>query len=168
MKIVLQGSENLKRMLDEFPDGGFKKPVTNAFRKAAEPVRKAMISSLPSNLSQMKRIVKAKPGKKGKNPSMAVGFFFNEGLFRNKKGKHFDAYTILFWHNYGTLDWRANRFYNFRTPVRRKTKAGTMAGIRPGLFAEKGWDKSKGTAQRTFEESADFEMTKFLNDRALK
>jgi hypothetical protein len=165
--IALQGSENLRNIFKDFPEKAYRRPVIKAFRKAAEPVKKAMSNSLPSNLKNLNKVIKIKPGK-GKSMTLAVGFFANEGIYRNSKGQKWDPYQLALWHNYGTLDWRANRFYSFKTPVRRKIKSGSMAGIRPLLFVERGWQKSKGEAQRIFEDTADKEIVSFFEKEAAK
>jgi hypothetical protein len=167
---TLEGTENLKEIFKEFPEGGYRTPLNAAFKDAADPVKKAMIQNLPSNLKALKRIVKFKVSRKSKGePSLAVGFFNRQGLtFRNKRGVNWDPYTIAFWHNYGTLDWRANMFHQFKSPVRRRTKTGSMQGLKPLLFVERGWDQSKGRAQKIFEEMIDRYIMKFFEKHANK
>jgi hypothetical protein len=170
----IEGLENLNRMMNEFPEKGYKKPVMAAFRKAAVPVRKAMVSELPENLKSLKAAMKSSASK-GKEPRLLVGVFAGAGLYRNSKGKEWDPYQIALWHNYGTLANRANRFHKFKKPPRtKKPKSGwttgqaMAAGLRAGLFVERAWEKSKREAQSIFEKVAEKEIDKFFETNALK
>jgi hypothetical protein len=162
---TVEGMENLQRIFREFPENGYRKPVIAAFRKAAEPVKRAMIANLPGNLKSLRKAIKIKPGK-GKSMTLAVGIYARQGVFRNSRGQDWDPYQIAYWHNYGTL---ANRYsqHSFVTP-RRKTTARFKGGIKPLLFVEKAWEESKGQAQKEFEKKADEEITKFLEKNAYK
>lgn len=158
--VTIDGMDNLQRIIRDFPEYGYKKPVMAGFRKAAVPVKAAMISWLPSTLKNLRKAMKASPGK-GKDPSMLVGVFAKQGTFRNSRGKTYDPYFIALWHNYGTLNMRANRFHRFKRQV-RKTKTPGAAGINAKLFAERGWEKSKHQAQVAFEAGVEKEIIKFL------
>ncbi len=162
---TLLGAENLQRIFREFPEKGYRKPVIAAFRKAAEPVKKAMISRLPGNLKALRRAIKIKPGK-GKSMTLAVGIFARQGVFRNSRGQDWDPYQIAYWHNYGTLA-RRDSDHSFVTPRRKKT-ASYQGGIRPLRFVEAAWEESKGPAQQQFEKKVDEEITKFLQENAYK
>ena len=165
---TLTGTENLKEIFRQFPEGGYRAPLNAAFRKAADPVKRAMISNLPSNLKALKRIVKAKTSRASKGePSLAVGFFNRQNLvFRNSRGINWDPYTIAYWHNYGTM---ARRYsgHSFITPRKSKTSR-REGGVRPLLFAEKGWEQSQSQAQKIFEEEVDREICKFYQKYAAK
>jgi hypothetical protein len=170
VSVSFQGTENLKRIFKDFPEGGYRKPLNAAFVKASVPVKSAMINGLPSSISSVSKVIKAKSSRKGKGePSLAVGVFSSGGkIFRNSKGINWNPWVIANWLNYGTLDWRAERFHAFKTPVRRKTRSDRMVGIKPRLFIERAWEASKGQAQKIFEEEADKEIMKFLNAQASK
>ena len=162
---TLLGAENIQRIFKEFPEYGYRRPVIAGFRKAAEPVKKAMIANLPSFIKPIRKAVKVKPGK-GKSMTLSVGVFSGQGVFRNRRGQDWDPYQIAYWHNYGTL---ANRDtgHSFKTP-RRRTTARYRGGIRPLRFIEKAWEQSKAQAQNEFEKKVDEDITKFLEKNAYK
>jgi len=162
---TLTGTENLKRMFSQFPERGYRKPVIAAFRKAADPVKKAMISNLPANLKVLKKAVKIKPGK-GKSLTLAVGFYANQGVYRNSRGQQWDPYQLAYWHNYGTLSRRTSG-HTFVKP-RGKLSAHKKGGITPGLFVERAWNEASGQAQKIFETTLDTEVTKFFEKEAAK
>jgi hypothetical protein len=172
--LSVEGLDNLKRMMSEFPEKGYKKPVMAAFRKAAVPVKRAMVNELPDNLKVLKRAIKVSASK-GREPQLLVGVFAGTGLYRNSRGIGWDPYQIALWHNYGTLANRANRFHNFKKAVRTKRpKQGwepgqAMAGgLRAKLFIERAWEKSRREAQAVFERVAENEIDKFFETNALK
>jgi hypothetical protein len=162
---TIEGMENLQTILREFPEKGYRKPIIAAFRKAAEPVKKAMIANLPPNLKALKKALKVKPGK-GKSMTLAVGIYANQGVFRNSRGQDWDPYQIAYWHNYGTL---ANRDKSHSFVCGRKKKtAGYNGGIRPLRFMERAWEQSKDQAQKEFEKKTEEEIDKFLQANAYK
>jgi hypothetical protein len=162
---TLTGTDNLLKIFREYPEMGYRKPVIAGFRQAAIPVKKAMISNLPSALSPLKKIIKIKPGR-GKSMTLAVGAYGRQGMYRNSKGQMWDPWQILYWHNYGTLSRRAAS-HTFITP-RKKVSMNRSGGIAPGLFFEKAWEQSQGEAQKKFEETVDKEVMKFLEKNAAK
>jgi hypothetical protein len=161
----LDGYENIVTIFRETPEDGFRKPVIAAFRKAAVPVKNAMISNLPGNLKPLKKALKIQPGK-GKSMTLAVGFFGRQWKYSNRKGQLWDPYMLLYWHNYGTMDNRSPE-HNFQYN-RRKASINKTGGIRAGLFVEKAIDESILEAQKTFETSFEIEHKKFLEARAAK
>jgi hypothetical protein len=162
---TLTGTENLKRIFQEFPEGGYRKPVMASFRKAAKPVAEAMANSLPSNIKGLKKIIKITTAK-GKSLFLSVGFKGGISTYRNSRGQDWDPWQLVYWFNYGTL---ANRLvsHQFKTP-RRKASASRSGGIRPGRFVEEAWENSKGKAQKIFEVEVDKEITKFFEKHAAK
>lgn len=164
---TLEGSENLERIFREFPENGFKKPFRVGLRKAIQPVKRAMIANIPSELNGLKRAIKGVVYK-GDVPEAAVGVFSRGIVYRNRRGVDWNPWQLALWHNYGTLDWRANIFHHFTTPLRRRTRSESMVGIRPKLFIERGWEASKGQAQKILETTVDQEITKFFEKNALK
>jgi len=163
--VEITGVENLRKIFEQFPEFGYRKPVMAGFRKAAKPVAAAMASNLPSNLKVLKRIIKIKPGK-GKSLTLSVGFTGGTMTYRNSRGQTWDPYQLAYWFNYGTY---ANRLssHQFKTP-RRKISAMRKGGLTPGLFAEKAWEESQGKAQSEFEKEADLQIVKFFEKHALK
>ena len=164
----IDGMANLQKIIKDMPEHGMRKPVRTAFRKSGEVVKRAMANSLPSNMKQIRKVIKIKEDKV-KSAGLTVGFYANTGIFRNSRGKQTDPYFVLYWQNYGTL---ANRntdtgLQRFKTPRRKKT-ASWKGGIKPGLYVEKAWEGSKGEAQQVFEKTYEQEITKFLEREAYK
>lgn len=164
-RFTLTGTENLKQIFRQFPEGGYRKPIIAGFRKAAKPVADAFAAALPSDLRKLKKIIKIKPGK-GKSMTLSVGFTGGISTYRNSRGQDWDPWQLVYWFNYGTL---ANRLasHQFKTP-RRKVSAARSGGIRPRQFVEAAWENSKDEAQRTFETEVDKEIIKFMERLAAK
>jgi hypothetical protein len=162
---TLKGTDNLIKIFREYPERGYRKPVMAGFRKAAEPVRKAMISAVPSVIDPTKKAIKIKAAKGGAL-FLAVGAFSKQGLYRNRRGQMWDPYQLLYWFNYGTL---SNRFSGHNFVKARKTgSAKWRGGIMPGLFMENAWEQTQGEAQKIFEDTADREAIKFMESEAAK
>jgi hypothetical protein len=161
---TIQGIDNLKRIFADFPEKAYRKPVIAGFRKAAEPVKKAMAETLPSNLKSLRKAIKIRPGK-GRSLTLAVGFYANQGIYRNTRGQQWDPYQLVYWHNYGTLSKRASS-HTFKMPVRKKS-AGRN-GITPGLFVERAWEQAEPQVQKIFESTLETEITKFFEKEAAK
>jgi len=159
----IKGLENLKVIMQEMPENGFRKPVMAAFRKAARPIATAMGRNLPRSISAARRIIKIKPGK---GTSLAVGFF--PGLMKliNRRGKQIEPFLVVNWMNYGTL---ANRLstHHFSAP-RRRVSANWKGGIRPGQFVEGAVEQALPEAQRVFEKEFEAQLVKFLEKNAAK
>jgi hypothetical protein len=160
---VIKGADRFMEILKEYPEMGYKRPVMIGFRKAALPVKKAMISNLPSYIKDLKKYIKIKQGK-GKSLTMSVGSFGRQTVYQNSKGQEWDPYQLFYWHNYGTLARRDPG--HFFQNSRRKTSRGWKGGITPRLFFEKAWEQSKAEAQKAFEKSVDEQVTKWLNNKA--
>lgn len=171
VNVTFEGFENLKTIFEQFPERGYRIPVNRAFVKAAAPVKQAMISNLPSNLSAIRKAIKAKSSRASKGePSLAVGVYSSGGLtYVNRRGVAWNPWVIAYWHNYGTMDWRTtlSRLHVFKTPRKTKT-ANWSGGIKPGFFIERAWEQSKDEAQKVFEEVADQEILKFFEKEALR
>ena len=159
------GTENLKRIFKEFPEGGYRKPIITAFRKAAAPVKKAMKDNLPSAIKGAAKAIKAVPYK-GDTPELGVGVFRKGILYQNRRGKTWNPWQLIYWHNYGTLANRSSQhtFLNVRT----KKSAHFKGGIKAGLFIERAWEQSKGRAQKIFDETAEKEIDKFFKKYAAR
>ena len=164
-KVTFTGTENLKKIFREFPEGGYRKPIMAAFRKAAIPVQKAMKSNLPANLKGAAKTIRAVPYK-GKDPGLGVGVFSKGSLYQNRRGQNWNPWMLIYWHNYGTLANRDSQ-HSFSNP-RRSPSSGWRGGIKAGRFIDKAWESSKGQAQRVFEENVEKEINKFFEKNALK
>lgn len=161
----IEGMENLRRIMEDYPEKGYRRPVMAGFRKASTVVRKAMVASLPTSLKSLRKAIKGVAGKT-KEPSYLTGIFANKGIFRNRRGKEWDPYQIGYWVNYGTL---ANRFSGHQFKTRRKKgTAAWKGGITPRLFMERAWLQIRGQSQKVFEETVDQEAVKFLEKNAYK
>jgi len=160
---TLSGTENLTRIFGDFPEEGYRKPMIRAFRKAAVPVRKAMISNLPSELKGLSKVFAIRTYK-GSEPEVGIGVFRGEKTFVNSRGIGWNPWQIIYWFNYGTL---ANRLagHSFSRPRGKKT-ATWKGGIKPTQFVEQGVEQGLPSAQRIFDQEFDKEMTKFFTDRA--
>ena len=165
IRFKLDGYDNIITIFRETPEDGHRKPVIAAFRKAAEPVKKAMIANLPADLTPLKKVIDIKAGK-GKSMTLAVGAYGRKMMYRNSRGVIWDPYMLLYWHNYGTLANR-NDEHSFQKP-RRKPSLNWKGGIKAGLFFERAIDQSLPEAQRTFESSYEVSHQKFLEQRAAK
>lgn len=161
----LDGYDNIVNIMRKMPEDGYRKPVIAAFRKAAAPVRDAMVKNLPSNLKKLKKVIKIKPGK-GKSITLAVGAFANQGMYRNRRGQNWDPYMLLYWHNYGTLQGRDPN-HSFKYKIRR-TSAKKTGGLRAGLFFERAVETSMPQAEKIFEKAYAEEHEKFLMREAAR
>lgn len=164
-RVTFTGTENLRRIFREFPEGGYRKPVMAAFRKAAVPVQKAMKNNLPAKLKGAARSIRIVPYK-GKDPELGVGVFRKGMMYQNRRGQNWNPWMLIYWHNYGTLANRDSQ-HSFSNP-RRNPSAGWKGGIKPGRFIDKAWESSKGQAQQVFEENAEKEIDKFFKERAAR
>lgn len=162
MSFNIEGTENLKEIFKGFPEKAYRRPVIAGFKKAALPVKRAMVAALPSNLKPLKKIVLIKPGR---GLALNVGFYFGKGKYKNKRGQSWDPYQLAYWHNYGTLKSRSAT-HTFRYPIRKKSQ--NRLGVAPGLFVERAWENSKNEVQKIFEDTLDKEITKFFEKEALK
>lgn len=164
-ELTIEGYENMMNILKGYPENGYRKPITAAFRKAATPVKDAMVRNLPSYLKRMKKIIKIKPGK-GKTPSLTVGAFGRQGVYMNSRGQRWDPYMLLYWHNYGTLQERAPG-HRFKKAISRKSTR-KKGGLKAGLFFEKAVEESLPKAADIFEKSFEEELEKWLEKEAAK
>jgi hypothetical protein len=160
---TVDGFDNIVTIMREMPEDGYRKPVIQGFKKAALPVKRAMIASLPSGVRSLKSIIKAKPGK-GKSMTLAVGAYGRQGMYVNRRGQHWDPYMLLYWHNYGTLSMR-DPGHHFIYP-RKKPSLNWKGGIRPKNFIDRAWESSRSEALRVFESEYEKAHLDFLRVRA--
>ena len=162
---TVDGFDNIIKMWKDMPEDGYRKPVIAAFKKAALPVKRAMIAGLPSSIKATKAAIKIKPGR-GKSMTLAVGAFGRTGMYRNSRGVTWDPYQIIYWQNYGTLSNRAPEHQFLH--ARRKPSLNWRGGIRAGLFMEKAWNSTERDAEKIFETEYEKEYIKYLEARAKK
>jgi hypothetical protein len=103
---------------------------------------------VPSNIKGVKAALSVAIIGKEETPTVIAGFFRKKRYFSNKSGikrkadlrskgdKKFDAATIAYWFNYGTMANRSGA-HAFRTPRKGPRKAA-KGGIKPLLFFQKG------------------------------
>lgn len=163
--MTLEGEKEVIKIFKDLEVKGYQKPVKAAFKKAAQPVKKAMASTLPSNLKGVKKILQIKAGR-GKSLTAAVGFYGNKGVYINSRGKAWNPYMLVYWQNYGTLANRDGQ-HKFLRPRTNKS-AHKKGGIRPLRFVERAWELSQQQANKTFEKAWQEEYEKFLKQTAKK
>lgn len=147
IKYTLIGSNHILKVFKEFPEEGYRKPIMAGFKKAAIPVKKAIVSAIPARIKSIKVAVKSKPSRKGLIYN--IGFYSKAGVYVNSRGKKWDPFQLAYWFNYGTY---ANRSpgHNF-VKARRRETADRKGGITPDLFIEKGWENSSSAARNELE-----------------
>lgn len=155
----IRGDEELQEIFEKMPARYAKKPVTATFRKGANEYNRALKANIPSSMSSLKKLVKVKVAKRG--ITVIAGAFANVGTVTTRRGKEFDAFFLLYWSNYGTLQNR-HAAHRFDRP-RKRISAAWKGGIRPQLFAERAWETSKDRAMDTINNEIESETLKFLN-----
>lgn len=147
IKYTLVGSDHILKVFREFPQEGYRKPVMMGFKKAAVPVRKAIVQAIPSRIKAVKAAVKVKPSRRGL--ILNVGVYAKNGMYVNSRGKKWDPFQLAYWFNYGTYENRAPN-HEFVRPRNRKT-ADRKGGIKPDLYVEKAWNNSSARAKEELE-----------------
>jgi hypothetical protein len=147
VKYTLDGDGRMIEVFRKFADEGFYKPVKAGFRKAAVPVRKAMIANIPGAISPIKKAVIIKQSRRALVTT--VGVYAKQGVYVNRRGQHWDPWTLAYWFEYGTY---ANRspLWHFLNPRRGRTR-NRPGGIKPDFFIERGWESSKDQAASELE-----------------
>jgi hypothetical protein len=163
-KFTLDGAGRMVQIFKEFPQEGFYKPVREGFKKAALPVKKAMISKLPSEIKAVKKAIIIKQSRRSLVTN--VGVYAKQGVYVNRRGERWDPWTLAYWFNYGTY---ANRspLHSFQSPRRGRSR-NKPGGIRPEFFIEDAWEASKDMAAAELEKYwADY-LVKLCNKYNIK
>ena len=144
---TLVGAQETIKMFREFPEEGYRKAIAAGFKKAAIPVKKAIIAKIPGRIKKIKAAVKIKQSRRGL--VLDVGFWASAGMYRNSRGKDWDPYQLAYWFNYGTY---ANRLtsHRFVKPRLRETR-DKRGGIMPDEFVERAIEYSLPIATETLQ-----------------
>ena len=161
---IMEGVEQFRQVLAEFPEKTYRKPISKAMKAAAVPVRTDMANSLPSSIRKTKKILKVKASRQGL--VVTTGFTGGLGMYENRRGQLFDPYQLVYWFAYGTL---ANRLssHSFKNPRKRKSAAWS-GGVMPSNFVEASWERSQKAAEKVFEETFQKEIQKMVDSYGVK
>jgi hypothetical protein len=148
LTLEIQGADKLAKMFKDLPDKFSTKVLLKTLRKGGSIVNAEIKKHIPANIKGIAASLDMSKIETDESPAIIAGFFRSRKYFSNKTGKRrkadlrqkgdnkFDAATIAYWFNYGTL---ANRtsVYRFRTPRKART-ASRRGGIEAQLFFQKG------------------------------
>jgi hypothetical protein len=144
VEIEFAGVDELMEILQKLPLKFAKKPLVATLKKGTNEFNKALRKNTPSNLSELKKIIKTRAGK-GNQISVKAGFFHGLATVTTRSGQEWDPYYLLYWSNYGTLK---NRHSGHSFDRGRKAISSNWnGGIRPKLFVESSWAQSQTRAQ---------------------
>lgn len=163
-RFIMEGVEQFRQVLAEFPEKAYRKPISKAMKAAAVPVRTEMSNSLPSSIRKAKKILKVKASKRGL--VVTTGFTGGLGMYENHRGQLFDPYQLVYWFNYGTLASRLSS-HSFKNPRKRKSAAWS-GGIIPSGFVESAWERSQKSAEKIFEDTFQKEIQKMVDEYEVK
>lgn len=157
LQIEVQDKE-LTQFFAGLPNRMAKKPMVTTMRKGAALVNKEIRNSMPGNLKKFKSILGAKTARSA-TPVLAVGFFGRKVQFINRRGQKWDAWQLVYWHNYGTM---ANRDASHKfVSSRRQKSANKRGGIRPLRFFDKAVNRALPQAERKIMDEFGNEIDKF-------
>lgn len=139
IRVESQGIDELKEIFDKLPTKVAKRPLQSTLRRAAKPLEQEVKNTLPVRLKDMGQAVTTKnmrsfagvkTGVYTKRVAVTLG---SEG-----KEKQWDAYYLLYWHNYGTLS-RRDPSHTFQKKVNIR-KSHLSPGIHPRRFIQKAYE----------------------------
>jgi hypothetical protein len=148
VKLEIEGADKLGQMFHDLPERFSKKVLIPVLRKGGNIINAEVKKQVPSNIKGVKAALSTAVIGKDETPGVVAGFFRRKRYFSNKTGvkrkadlrgkgdKKFDAATIAYWFNYGTMANRSGA-HAFRTP-RKGPRKSAKGGIRPLLFFQKG------------------------------
>lgn len=142
-----------------------KKAIVPILRKGATPLKAELRNALPSNLKKFKAILAAKTTR-SKTPSLSVGFRGRKVRYQNRRGVTWDAYQLVYWHNYGTLS-RRDSSHTF-SKTRRRVSAKWKGGLQAKNFVEKGMQAGLPKAEKKMLEEFDNEINKWANKNGFR
>lgn len=144
----MEGAEQLARMFNELPEKFSKKVLIVTLRKGGGIINAEIKKEVPSKIKGVSAALSVGVIDRDETPSVIAGFFRNRRYFSNKTGakrrvdllqkgkRKFDAATIAYWFNYGTMANRSGT-HRFRTP-RRGPRSSASGGLKAELFFQKG------------------------------
>lgn len=144
-------NERVKSFFNDLPEKVGDNGIISMLRNGVTPLNGAIRAALPGHLKKFKSTLGAQRLKTRK-PILSVGIYDRKLRFSNKRGVIWDAFTILYWHNYGTLSNRASG-HNFAESRKGKT-AAFKGGIRPLQFFESGANVGLPKAETKIMENA--------------
>jgi Bacteriophage HK97-gp10, putative tail-component len=143
----MEGADKLAQMFNELPDNFSNKVMRTILRKGAAIINGEIKKATPSCIKGVDMALDMANLGGAETPTIVTGFFRNKRYFSNKVGKKrkkdlaskdvkFDAATIAYWFNYGTMANRSGQ-YQFATP-RKGPRKNAAGGIRPTYFFQEG------------------------------
>lgn len=133
--------------------------VINSFMKGAALAKKELKNSTPSALSKFNptlTIKRVKP--KNGVLQVMVGYFGRKLQYVNRRGVKWDAYFMLYWANYGTMNNRASdHVFQYS---RRRVSADFKGGIKPLRFFDKAADTVMENAFTAVDNAIEGELNK--------
>lgn len=129
------------------------KAMVSIMRKGATAINGEIRKAMPGNIKKFKSALGAKVMRRSDPPGITAGFMGRKIQYVNRTGQRWDAFTLAYWHNYGTMANRdpSHEFSKARRPISAKRKGG----IRPLHFFEKGVEAGTPTAEKKMLENAD-------------
>lgn len=143
---------NLNQFFAALPNKVGPKTMVAIARKGATAVNGELRKAMPGNLKKFKAILGAKASRNKQTPLVTAGFFGRKVQYVNRTGKRWDAWQLVYWHNYGTY---ANRdgSHNF-VKARKSVSAHVKGGLHPLRFFEKGIAAGSPKAEKKMIENA--------------
>lgn len=143
---------NLNQFFAALPNKVGPKTMVAIARKGATAVNGELRKAMPGNLKKFKSILGAKASRRKDVAMVAAGYYGNKVRYVNRRGEPWDAWMLVYWHNYGTL---ANRDPSHKFQyARRKKSVAWSGGIRPTHFFEKGIAAGSPKAEKKMIENA--------------
>jgi len=156
---TMVGSDDILKFFKEFPEEGYRKPILAGFKKAAIPVRKAIVQAIPARIKAVKAAVKVRPSRR--HLATNIGIYARIGWYVNRKGKKWDPFQLAYWFNYGTYSNRSP-MHSFVRARDRKT-ADRKGGIKPDLYVDKAWRQSAAKAKQELEKEWALQILKLCD-----
>lgn len=139
INVKTEGVEDLIEVLEKLPPKVAMRPLKQTLKRAAKPLEQEAKNTLPVKLSDLKQAITTKVMRS--IPAVKTGVYTKRVVVMlPHKGKEieWDAYYLLYWHNYGTL-YRRDPNHYFQKPVNIR-KEHLSGGINPKKFIQKAYD----------------------------
>lgn len=144
--VKIQGLDDLTKIANPKQ---LKSAALAALSSGATEPKKGVRNAMPASLKKFKTILKHKRVKNSTLPMVEVGFFGKVMQYVNRRGVQWDAFMILYWHNYGTLSKRDSG-HSFDRARKKKT-----ANWRGGTSASHFWENGiAGTEDKALDKTA--------------
>lgn len=139
INVKSEGVQELIETLERLPPKVAMRPLKQTLKRAAKPLEQEAKNTLPVKLSDLKQAITTKVMRS--IPAVKTGVYTKRVVVMlPHKGKEieWDAYYLLYWHNYGTL-YRRDPNHYFQKPVNIR-KEHLSGGINPKKFIQKAYD----------------------------